>query len=194
MGRTGGAATVPSWPGGPPPSPGPRTAALGSAPGPPIVLLDGARRRSHRARRMYHRPQAALPGRGPIACAAITGCESRSGSEPASHSFACACPDQFERPPTVGGHSRGLAVAYAAAPVRSGRRCRPRRRSASAATALPSSLACAATTASISTIRSCNVSRQPVVHLATPYQSWATERIFVLEDAPGRIVLAAPGR
>jgi hypothetical protein len=121
-----------------------------------------------------------------IALAASTGCEgSRTGSDPSSHPFAWPS-DQFERPPTVGGHSQGAPVTYAAAP--------------SAEWTALQTAAAGYERDRAAILALCGdyridfdyqelVSLQPGVRLANPYQSWATERIFVLEDAPGRISL-----
>jgi hypothetical protein len=120
-----------------------------------------------------------------LAVALVPGCDSRSADEPSSHPFAWPT-NQGVRPPTVGGHSHGVPVAYAPSPC-------PQWTALQAA-----GPGLARDRAAILAL--CGefridfdfqelVSLHPGSPLATPYQSWATERIFVLDDEPDRISL-----
>jgi hypothetical protein len=114
-----------------------------------------------------------------IAAALMAGCDQRSAEDPGSHPFAWPT-DQGPRPATVGGHTHGVPVTLAVSPSPQW-------------TALQSAgPGLARDRAAI--LAMCGefridfdfqelVNLRPGGHLATPYQSWATERIFVLEDA-----------
>ncbi len=117
--------------------------------------------------------------------AVLAGCDTRSIPEASSHPFAWP-QDQGERPPTVGGHSQGAAVTYAPAPS-------PEWNALQAAA--PGHARDRAAILALCGDYRIDFDYQELVslvpggHLANPYQSWATERIFVLEDSPGRISL-----
>jgi hypothetical protein len=120
-----------------------------------------------------------------IAAALMAGCDQRSAEDPGSHPFAWPT-DQGPRPATVGGHTHGVPVTLAVSPSPQW-------------TALQSAgPGLARDRAAI--LAMCGefridfdfqelVNLRPGGHLATPYQSWATERIFVLEDKDDRISL-----
>ena len=122
---------------------------------------------------------------GLLAVAVIAGCDQRAAETPASHPFAWPESDGV-RPPTVGGHSHGAPVTLATGT------------SPQWSTLQAAGPGLARDRAAI--LAMCGefridfdyqelVSLHPGSHLATPYQSWATERIFVLEDAQDRISL-----